>query len=200
MGKLWARYVPNVSIFGIPLNPGPFTVKEHVIVTIMSGVGAVSAYAVSVTLATSRHAHNQSYSIQTDIIAVQKVFYNQQPPFGCQFYFVVALATSVHLSDRSLVAKNRSVAAGHVDPANWILDRWHLQTHPRVPTFHDLAREPRDGCTLQHVAFPGDFGHPFFRWYCPRSLLHLCFCRLPLIQSELLSLKVLYFNADCWLS
>ena len=49
MGKLWAGYVPNVSLFGISLNPGPFTVKEHVIITIMAGVGAVSAYAVSVT-------------------------------------------------------------------------------------------------------------------------------------------------------
>ena len=49
MGKLWARYVPNVSIFGISLNPGPFTVKEHVIITIMAGVGAIPAYAVSVT-------------------------------------------------------------------------------------------------------------------------------------------------------
>ncbi len=47
--KAWARYFPNISLFGIPLNPGPFTVKEHVIITIMAGVGAGSAYAVSVT-------------------------------------------------------------------------------------------------------------------------------------------------------
>jgi OPT oligopeptide transporter protein len=49
--KAWARYLPNVSLFGIPLNPGPFTIKEHVIITIMAGVGAASAYAVSVTSA-----------------------------------------------------------------------------------------------------------------------------------------------------
>jgi hypothetical protein len=47
--KAWAHYLPNVSLFGIPLNPGPFTIKEHVIITIMAGVGAGSAYAVSVT-------------------------------------------------------------------------------------------------------------------------------------------------------
>jgi OPT oligopeptide transporter protein len=47
--KAWARYLPNISLFGIPLNPGPFTIKEHVIITIMAGVGATSAYAVSVT-------------------------------------------------------------------------------------------------------------------------------------------------------
>ena len=48
MGKLWARYVPTVSLFGISLNPGPFTVKEHVIITIMAGIGAAPAYAVSI--------------------------------------------------------------------------------------------------------------------------------------------------------
>jgi len=54
MGKLWARYVPNVSLFGVSLSPGPFTVKEHVIVTVMAGVGAVSAYAVSATPQSNR--------------------------------------------------------------------------------------------------------------------------------------------------
>jgi hypothetical protein len=46
--KAWARYLPNISFFGIPLNPGPFTIKEHVIITIMAGVGEIPAYAVSV--------------------------------------------------------------------------------------------------------------------------------------------------------
>ena len=46
--KAWARYLPNVSLFGIPLNPGPFTIKEHVIITVMVGVGFTSAYAVSI--------------------------------------------------------------------------------------------------------------------------------------------------------
>jgi OPT oligopeptide transporter protein len=44
----WARYMPNISFFGIPLNPGPFTIKEHVIITIMAEVGSNPAYAVSV--------------------------------------------------------------------------------------------------------------------------------------------------------
>jgi hypothetical protein len=39
--------VPNVKIFGLELNPGRFTVKERVLVTIMAAVGAASAYAVS---------------------------------------------------------------------------------------------------------------------------------------------------------
>ena len=45
--RLWARAMPQVKIFGIQLNPGPFTIKEHVIITIMANVGSGSAYAVS---------------------------------------------------------------------------------------------------------------------------------------------------------
>jgi hypothetical protein len=48
------------------LNPGPFTVKEHVLITIMASVGSGSAYA-------------------TDIIAVQRVYYNQVFNFSCKF-------------------------------------------------------------------------------------------------------------------
>ena len=48
LGKAWALYVPNVTLFGVELNPGPFTIKEHVIITIMSSVGSGPAYAVSI--------------------------------------------------------------------------------------------------------------------------------------------------------
>ena len=34
------QVVPNWSIFGVSLNPGPFTVKEHVLLSIMATVGA----------------------------------------------------------------------------------------------------------------------------------------------------------------
>ena len=30
MGRLWAYSLPAVRILGISLNPGPFTIKEHV--------------------------------------------------------------------------------------------------------------------------------------------------------------------------
>jgi len=46
MGQLWAKVVPNRRILGISINPGPFTIKEHVLVTIMATVGYQSAYAV----------------------------------------------------------------------------------------------------------------------------------------------------------
>ena len=46
--KAWARYLPNITLFGIPLNPGPFTIKEHVIIATIVNIGASSAYAVSI--------------------------------------------------------------------------------------------------------------------------------------------------------
>ena len=34
LGSLWASYVPRKRIFGIALNPGPFSIKEHVLITV----------------------------------------------------------------------------------------------------------------------------------------------------------------------
>lgn len=48
VGRLWAAFVPRVKIFGVSINPGPFTIKEHVLATIMSTVGGPSAYAVRI--------------------------------------------------------------------------------------------------------------------------------------------------------
>ena len=50
IGKAWVRYVPNATFFGTELNPGPFTIKEHVITTVMASAGFGSAYAVSTKL------------------------------------------------------------------------------------------------------------------------------------------------------
>ncbi|KAF8257361.1 OPT oligopeptide transporter protein-domain-containing protein [Lactarius quietus] len=72
IGKLWARYVPNATLFGVELNPSPFTIKEHVIITAMSLVAGEAAYAVD------RH------------FAVQKVFYNQSPSFAYQWLLVMS--------------------------------------------------------------------------------------------------------------
>ncbi|KZV91748.1 OPT oligopeptide transporter [Exidia glandulosa HHB12029] len=71
MGRLWAYALPNVKLFGIAVNPGPFTIKEHVLVTIMASVGAGSAYA-------------------TDIVAVQRVYYNQSWNFSYQWFMVMS--------------------------------------------------------------------------------------------------------------
>ncbi|KZP16460.1 small oligopeptide transporter [Athelia psychrophila] len=71
IGRAWAKYMPNVKIFGMSLNPGPFSIKEHVFVTICATVGGASAYA-------------------TDIIAVQRVYYDQMHNFSYQWLLVVS--------------------------------------------------------------------------------------------------------------
>ncbi|PPR03986.1 hypothetical protein CVT24_008305 [Panaeolus cyanescens] len=71
LGRTWARLLPNVTVFGIHLNPGPYSIKEHVLSTIMASVGAYSAYA-------------------TDIVAVQRVYYNQNWSFGYQWMLVMS--------------------------------------------------------------------------------------------------------------
>ncbi|KII86303.1 hypothetical protein PLICRDRAFT_114715 [Plicaturopsis crispa FD-325 SS-3] len=71
VGQLWARFLPRTSFLGFSINPGPFTIKEHVLITIMAGVGAGSAYA-------------------TDIIAVQRVYYDQTYSFAYQWMLVMS--------------------------------------------------------------------------------------------------------------
>jgi len=69
LGKLLERTLPTTRFrtFGFvwSLNPGPFNIKEHVIITVMANVVVGGAYA-------------------TDIIATQKVFYGQQLSFSYQ--------------------------------------------------------------------------------------------------------------------
>ncbi|KAF8816614.1 small oligopeptide transporter [Phlegmacium glaucopus] len=71
VGRAAAAFIPNWTIFGVRLNPGPFTVKEHVLITIMATVGIGSAYA-------------------TDIIAVQRVYYDQIYNFSYQWFVVMS--------------------------------------------------------------------------------------------------------------
>ncbi|EMD30787.1 hypothetical protein CERSUDRAFT_120304 [Gelatoporia subvermispora B] len=74
LGRAWARWVPSVRVLGVSLNPGPFTIKEHVLVTIMAGVGAQSAYA-------------------SDIVAVQRVYYRQN--FGFAYQWMLVMSTQL---------------------------------------------------------------------------------------------------------
>ncbi|KAG6897986.1 hypothetical protein C0992_007940 [Termitomyces sp. T32_za158] len=71
VGRAWGGVLPNWKIFGIPLNPGPFSIKEHVLITIMATVGYQSAYA-------------------TDIVAVQRVYYGQIFSFGYKWMLVMS--------------------------------------------------------------------------------------------------------------
>ena len=39
VGRAAAAFLPNWTVFGIRLNPGPFTVKEHVLITVRFSAG-----------------------------------------------------------------------------------------------------------------------------------------------------------------
>ncbi|KAI9572533.1 OPT oligopeptide transporter protein-domain-containing protein [Boletus coccyginus] len=84
LGKLWASYVPRKRIFGISLNPGPFSIKEHVLITIMASVGALPAYA-------------------TDIIAVQRVYYNQYYSLSYQWFLTGGIARRFLVSPANMI-------------------------------------------------------------------------------------------------
>ncbi|KAG6012573.1 hypothetical protein E4U54_007449 [Claviceps lovelessii] len=63
IGCGWAKFMPKhtFNVFGhsLELNPGPFNVKEHTIITMMTAAGSSLSYAI-------------------DILLAQEVFYKQQ--------------------------------------------------------------------------------------------------------------------------
>lgn len=63
LGKAWERFIPDVRVFGKyggpSLNPGPFNLKEHALITIMGNVsfGGGNAYATDILLAMNNFYH-----------------------------------------------------------------------------------------------------------------------------------------------
>jgi hypothetical protein len=141
-----------------------------VLVTIMGSVGYQSAYA-------------------TDIVAVQRVFYNQTHNFSYQVRtsparFHAGDADTAHdapISGWFAGTHPQRVAAltglwpdRHEHPAHRILDRRHRAPLPRRAAVHDLAREPGAVRALQHAAL-AELRRRRHPWRPePRALLRLC--------------------------
>ncbi|KAF7340477.1 Sexual differentiation process protein isp4 [Mycena venus] len=143
-GRAAAAYIPNWRIMGISLNPGPFTVKEHVLITIMASVGAGSAYA-------------------TDIVAVQRVYYNQIYNFSYQWFMVM----STQLIGFSIggVARRFLVAPpSMIWPTNLVncalFNTLHSQYYAGIGSHGGLSRE-----RFFLYAFLGSFLWYFFPGY-----------------------------------
>ncbi|KAH9949750.1 small oligopeptide transporter [Amylocystis lapponica] len=125
VGRLWARILPNVKIFGVSLNPGPFTIKEHVLVTIMAGVGAQSAYA-------------------TGLIAVQRIWYHQNFPFIYKWMLVLStqligfsfggLARRLLVEPASMIWPNTLVTCA-------LFNTLHSQSYAGVGMHDGISRE-----------------------------------------------------------
>ncbi|KAG0318531.1 hypothetical protein BG000_004156, partial [Podila horticola] len=66
LGHLMARVLPtsqySIGGWSFSLNPGPFSIKEHVLIGTMTAANTGTAYAV-------------------DIVILQKLFYNDEKPF-----------------------------------------------------------------------------------------------------------------------
>ncbi|KAG5645321.1 hypothetical protein DXG03_006510 [Asterophora parasitica] len=125
IGRFLARVVPNVHIFGIPLNPGPFSIKEHVLITIMASVGSGSAYA-------------------TDIVAVQRVYYNQIYNFGYQ-WMVVMSTQLIGFSIGGVARRFLVQPPSMIWPANLVtcalFNTLHAQSYAGVGTRGGISRE-----------------------------------------------------------
>ncbi|KAI0327741.1 OPT oligopeptide transporter [Cubamyces sp. BRFM 1775] len=125
IGRAWARWLPNVKILGVSLNPGIFTIKEHVLITIMAGVGAQAAYA-------------------TEIIAVQRVWYKQNFNFAYQWMLVMStqligfsvggLARRLLVAPASMIWPNTLVVCA-------LFNTLHSQSYAGMGTRSGLTRE-----------------------------------------------------------
>ncbi|KAI0342222.1 OPT oligopeptide transporter [Trametopsis cervina] len=147
--RAWSRLVPSVKIFGVSLNPGRFTIKEHVIITIMANVGSQSAYA-------------------TDIVAVQKVFYKQNPPFAYQWLLVMStqlIGFSIGGIARRFLVQPPSM----IWPTNLVtctlFNTLHSQQYAGIGNRGGISRE-----RFFLYAFLGSFAWYFFPGYLFQAL------------------------------
>ncbi|KAJ7058464.1 small oligopeptide transporter [Mycena amicta] len=144
LGRAWARFLPNVSVFGIELNPGPFTIKEHVLITIMAGVGGPSAYA-------------------TDIVAVQRVYYGQTFNFGYQ-WMVVMSTQLIGFSIGGIARRFLVQPPSMIWPYNLVtcalFNTLHSQQYAGVGSRGGFSRE-----RFFYIAFAGSFCWYFFPGY-----------------------------------
>ncbi|TFK38368.1 oligopeptide transporter [Crucibulum laeve] len=125
LGRAWARILPDVTILGVAINPGPFSIKEHVLATIMASVGSGSAYA-------------------TDIVAVQRVYYNQNYNFGYQ-WMVVMSTQLIGFSIGGIARRFLVQPPSMIWPANLVtcalFNTLHAQTYAGVGNRGGLSRE-----------------------------------------------------------
>lgn len=145
LGKACERLLPNVKIFGVPLNPGPFNLKEHTIITIMGSVsfGGGAAYA-------------------TDILTAQNRFYGSD--FGVGFAICAILSTQIiGFSLAGMARKVLVEAPSAIWPSN-------LVTSTFLTNMHINENHTANGWKISRFAFftlvfVGNFCWYFFPGY-----------------------------------
>ncbi|KAF3993307.1 hypothetical protein FT663_00581 [Candidozyma haemuli var. vulneris] len=140
LGRGWEWVVPDWKIFGVSLNPGPFTLKEHTIITIMGSVsfGGGAAYA-------------------TDILLAQNKFYNSDYGVG----FAICAILSTQIIGFSLAGMARKIlveAPSAVWPAN-------LVTATFLTNMHVNENHTANGWKISRYAFFAIVFMVSFVWY-----------------------------------
>lgn len=156
IGRAWEKIVPNWTVFGLPLNPGPFNLKEHAIVTIMGSVsfGGGTAYA-------------------TDILLAQNQFYKSD--FGIGYSLCMILSTQlIGLSMGGLARKFLVEPSSAIWPAN-------LVTSTFLTNMHINENHPANGWRMSRlkffsVVFICSFIWYFFPGYIFQFFSYLCWC------------------------
>lgn len=140
IGMAWARFIPNIKIFGAPLNPGPFNIKEHTIIVIMANVsfGGGAAYA-------------------TDILLSQNKFYEQD--FGWGFDLLAIWSTQcIGFALGGLARRVLVYPASMIWPQN-------LVTVTFLTNLHVNSNHVADGWKISRLYFFALIGICSFLWY-----------------------------------
>ncbi|EJD48017.1 OPT-domain-containing protein [Auricularia subglabra TFB-10046 SS5] len=129
LGTLWARFVPNLFSLPIPfsdgqrlnLNPGPFTQKEHMLITIMANVSFGSLYTADIYVIQrlprffdQAWATNYGYQVTTSL-SVQLLGYGLA---GITRRFLVYPASCIWPANMGTIALNRAFHKDKNLPAN----------------------------------------------------------------------------------
>ena len=94
VGKLMAATLPKKAIrvpltpWSFSLNPGPFNLKEHVLITIFANAGANGVYAVSIITIVKAFYHRGLHPIAAFLLSqtTQVKMNNIQSPFACYLF------------------------------------------------------------------------------------------------------------------
>ncbi|KAE8249351.1 hypothetical protein A4X13_0g5242 [Tilletia indica] len=159
-GVLLAKILPTrvwrTPIGSFCLNPGPFNIKEHTMITVMANVTAGGAYA-------------------TDVIAVQRFFYNQR--WGAGYQIMLVMSTQlIGFSYAGFCRRWLVWPAAMIWPANLV------QT-ALLTTLHHTGQAERGRMTRERffvISFVGAFVWYFFPGYIFTALS--------------------FFNWACWIA
>ncbi|KIJ67177.1 hypothetical protein HYDPIDRAFT_25652 [Hydnomerulius pinastri MD-312] len=125
LGRLWARVVPRVTVFGVALNPGPFNIKEHVLVTIMATIGDTVAYG-------------------TNVVAVQRYYYHQEYNFSYQWLLTIS-SQLIGFAFGGIMRRFLVQPASMIWPTNLVtcalFNTMHAQAYAGVGTRKGMSRE-----------------------------------------------------------